>query len=240
MTVTRTAFQKDRTGKSKTLINPKPRVLLMKPVWYIIIIITILAFASSIFFYSSLPDQMATHWNTKGEVDGHMSRFWGAFLMPIILIAMALLFAAVPIIDPLKKNIQKFRKYFDYFIILIFLFMLLMHGIVLAANLGYNIKFNIIMPIALAFLFFYIGILLEKAKRNWFIGIRTPWTLSSDKVWDKTHKLGARLFKLAAIIALIGAIFPDHSFWFILVPVISFTIIVLVYSYVEYSKLKKK
>ncbi|MBW2964972.1 DUF1648 domain-containing protein [Candidatus Woesearchaeota archaeon] len=211
----------------------------MKRIWYVIICIILIAFAASIFFYSRLPATMASHWDMQGNVNGYMSRFWGAFLMPIILIGMALLFAAIPLIDPLKANIKKFRHYFDGFIVMIFLFMLMMHGVVIAANLGAQISFNSIMPIAIGILFFYVGIMLEHAKRNWFIGIRTPWTLSSDVVWDRTHSLGAKLFKASGIIAVIGIFFHSAALWFVLAPAIATAVVTMVYSYVVFRRLKK-
>jgi len=81
--------------------------------------------------------------------------------------------------------------------------------------------------------------LLEKSERNWFIGIRTPWTMSSDKIWHKTHILGGKLFKIAGIIAIIGIFFGKIAFFFIIIPMILFAIYLVVYSYLEYRKLKK-
>jgi len=89
---------------------------------------------------------------------------------------------------------------------------------------------------AMAALFYYCGILVENAKRNWFIGIRTPWTLSNEKVWEKTHKLGGKLFKAAAIIILFGIVLKGYALLFILVPVIFVSFYLIVYSYVEYQK----
>jgi uncharacterized membrane protein len=88
-------------------------------------------------------------------------------------------------------------------------------------------------------LFFYIGILLENAKRNWFIGIRTPWTLSSEKVWNKTHKLGSKMFKISGIIVLIGFLFQKYVTYFILIPTLFVAFYLVIYSYVEYRKEKK-
>ena len=93
---------------------------------------------------------------------------------------------------------------------------------------------------AIAILFFFIGILVENAKRNWFIGIRTPWTLSSAKVWDRTHKRGGRLFKIAAVIAFFGVFFPDYSVWMVLIPILLVSVYTIVYSYLEFKKEKKK
>ena len=88
---------------------------------------------------------------------------------------------------------------------------------------------------AMGLLFLFIGFMLRKAKRNFFLGIRTPWTLSSDYVWDKPHQLGATLFMAAGVLAFIGGIFGGvTAFWFLFVPVISSTLFLLVYSYLLY------
>jgi uncharacterized membrane protein len=98
---------------------------------------------------------------------------------------------------------------------------------------------RVILP-GFAILFFYIGIMTEHAKRNWFIGIRTPWTISNEKVWNKTNKLGGKLFKIAAVISLIGLFFRDYAMWFILIPVLAVAGYTVAYSYFEYQKQIKK
>lgn len=198
--------------------------------------IILLSFIISIYFYPQMPERIASHWNAQGQVDGYMSRFWGLFLMPFVLVGLALLFTAIPRIDPLKTNIEKFRKYYDRFIILFFIFMLSIHFQIILWNLGIEISPNIIVPIGIGLLFFYTGVLCDNAKRNWFIGIRTPWTLSSERVWDKTHKVGGRLFKIAGVIAFIGIFFERYAVFFILVPVFLLVLYTFIYSYFEYQK----
>ena len=183
-----------------------------------------------------MPAKMASHWNIKGEVDGYMSKFWGIFLLPLLLIGIVLLFIIIPRIDPLKANIEKFRKYYDGFIILFSAFLLWIYLFTILWNLG--IKFHISLAVlpAFAILFYYLGILCENAKRNWFVGIRTPWTLSNEKVWEKTNKIGGKLFKIAGVIALVGVFFQRYAFFFILVPGILVTVYTIIYSYFEYRK----
>ena len=92
------------------------------------------------------------------------------------------------------------------------------------------------MP-AMGLLFIFIGSMLRKAKRNFFIGIRTPWTLSSDKVWDETHRLGAVLFMISGVLAFIGAFFGGTTaFWLFFVPLMSSAIFLVIYSYVLYKQ----
>jgi len=205
----------------------------------IIVSLILLYFGIGIYLYPQMPEKMVSHWNAKGEVDGYLSKFWGLFLIPLLSIGILLLYLIVPKIDPLKKNIEKFRRYFDGFIILLLLFLFYLYILTIFWNLG--LKFDIgqaIMP-ALSILFYYCGILLEKAKRNWFIGIRTPWTLSSDEVWDKTHKLGSKLFKIASLFVLLGLFFKKYVFWLVLAPIFTTVVYVITYSYFEYQKVKK-
>jgi len=195
-----------------------------------------LSFIIGIYLYPQMPEEMASHWNTQGEVDDYLSKFWGLFLMPVISIGLFLLFTLIPKVDPLKENIKKFRKYFDAFIILIIVFLFYIYLLSIFWNLGFRFNMGRLMLPALGILFYYCGILVENAKRNWFIGIRTPWTLSNEKVWEKTHKIGAKLFKIAGLIAFIGILFPNYAFFFVLIPMLLFSVYTIVYSYFEYRK----
>lgn len=198
--------------------------------------IILLPFIAGIYFYPQMPEKMASHWNAQGQVDGYMPKFWGLFLMPFILVGLALLFVAISRIDPLKANIEKFRKYYDGFIILFLIFMVSLYAQVILWNIGIKISPNATLPIWFGLLFFYFGILFENVKQNWFIGIRTPWTLSSKRVWDKTHKIGGKLLKVAGVIAFVGVFFPSYALFFILIPLLSVTAYTIVYSYLEYQK----
>jgi uncharacterized membrane protein len=158
--------------------------------------------------------------------------------MPLITTGMLLLFLVIPSIDPLKANIAKFREAFNLFIVLIIVFMLYIHGLTLAWSMGYqNFKMSTAMLPFMGVLFIAIGSMLRKAKRNFFIGIRTPWTLSSDRVWDETHRIGALLFMASGVLAIIGSFFGGMAaFWMLFVPLIGSTLFLLAYSYVLYQR----
>jgi uncharacterized membrane protein len=184
-----------------------------------------------------MPDQMASHWNAADQVDDTMSKFWGVFLVPIMAGGMFVLFMVLPQIDPLKANIAKFREWFNLFIVLILLFFGYIWILTLLWNLGYtSFRMSQAMLPAMGLLFMYVGYMLRKAKRNFFIGIRTPWTLSSDYVWDKTHQLGSVLFFLSGILALIGSAFGDNAIWFVMIPLLGSALFLVVYSYVLYQR----
>lgn len=203
-----------------------------------IIVLTLIAFAliAGLALWNQLPDQMASHWNENDQVDGYISRFWGVFLMPLITLGMFVLFLVIPGIDPLKANIAQFREAFNMFIALMVAFMLYIHGLTLVWSLGYQeFKMSAAMLPFMGILFIAIGYLLRQAKRNFFIGIRTPWTLSSDTVWDKTHKLGSILFMVSGAFAILGGFFGGMTaVWLMFVPLIGSSLFLVIYSYVLY------
>lgn len=103
-------------------------------------------------------------------------------------------------------------------------------------NLGIKIDIMLTLTPAIGILFYYLGIMIGHTKRNWFIGIRTPWTLSSDVVWEKTHKIGGKMFKVSGIIVFLGFILPKYAIFFMIVPIIFTSVYTIAYSYFEYRK----
>jgi uncharacterized membrane protein len=206
----------------------------------IILLLILISFAGSLYYYNSLPKQMPTHWNAQGEINGYSSKNFGAFFLPIIEIVLAAIFVIIPIIEPNKKNVKKFIKQYNMFAIIMIGFFAYLHWLMLLTAQGYDINFIQFFVPAFGILFYFIGIMTKHAKQNYMIGIRTPWTLASEEVWDKTHYLGGNLFKLCGIIAFFGIIFPSIGFLLIIIPIIASAIIMVSYSYFEYTKIKVK
>jgi uncharacterized membrane protein len=212
----------------------------MKAVLLFAAAIILIGFASAAYFYPQMPENMISHWGAQGEPNGYMPKAIALFLMPVLSILMIGLFIVIPRIDPMKQNIKKFYGFYEGLIALIVLFLLYIHALTIAWNLGFNFPMMLALPPALGVLFFYIGIMIRHSKRNFSIGIRTPWTLVNDTVWKKTHDLGSKLFKVAGIIAVLSVLVPDYSFWITIGPIIIFTIFIYVYSYWVYRQVGKK
>lgn len=204
----------------------------------LVLILIAAAVIAGALLWGQLPEQMASHWNVNNEVDGYMPKFWGVFMMPLVTLGMLALFLVLPNIDPLKANIAQFRGAFNLFIVLITVFMLYIHGLTLVWNMGYrNFEMGAAMMPFMGLLFIFIGYLLRQAKRNFFIGIRTPWTLSSDTVWEKTHQLGSVLFMVSGVLAFIGGfVNGPTAFWLLFVPLMGSTLFLVVYSYILYRR----
>jgi len=197
--------------------------------------LVLISFIVGVYYYPFMPERMTTHWNINGDGDGSSSKFVGLFLVPFIFLSFTVILIVIPRLDPLKENITLFRKYYDGLIIVFSVFIFSIFVQVILWNLGFRISPNHVFPLGIGYLLFYLGVLMEHAKRNWFIGIRTPWTMSSENVWNKTHKVGGKLFKISGLMTFVAVIFPR----FILIIVI-FIIVgaayTVVYSYLEYRK----
>ena len=201
----------------------------------VLLLITTLA---GVLHWNGLPDPMASHWGINDQVNGTMPKFWGVFLVPLISLGLFLLFLLIPAIDPLKANIAKFRDAFNLFMAFITLFLMYVQGLTLAWNLGFtHFKMSTSLMPALGLLFILVGYMIRKAKRNFFIGIRTPWTLSSDKVWDETHRVGSWLFIGSGVLAILGSFFGGMTaFWFLFIPLIGSAVFLVIYSYLLYQR----
>ena len=213
-------------------MNSRRRFLIAAAVVVISGVISVLA-------APELPARMATHWNAAGQPDGTMSKPAALALFPAISAVLLVVFAVIPRIGPLRENIVSFRPVYDWFVVVFVVFMAVIHGGVIAFNLGYEFDFTLLVLAAVAGLFYYVGVLLSHAERNWFVGIRTPWTLSSDEVWARTHHLGGRLFKLTALISLIGLFFGDYAVYFLIVPALLTAGITVVFSYYLYEQIER-
>jgi uncharacterized membrane protein len=196
------------------------------------------ALGISLAVYGRLPGAMASHWNASDQVDGSISRFWGAFLMPLLGLALLCLFMMIPSIDPLKANIAQFRGVFNIFITMIMVFLLYIHVLTILWNLGLqSFRMSRALLPAVGLLFVLAGLMMRRAKRNFFIGIRTPWTLSGDRIWDETHRIGGTLFVASGILAVLGTLFPAPvAYWLLVAPVIASSAFAVVYSYVLWRR----
>jgi|WetSurMetagenome_2_1015567.scaffolds.fasta_scaffold152751_2 uncharacterized membrane protein len=227
-----------KSAKSPQKSGPKSPSLI-SPGIIVSFLIVLASFVAAFYFYPMMPDQMASHWGIDGQINGYVSRLWGVMLLPIISSALFLLFLFLPKMDPKKHNIEKFRKYFDVFIVLLFLFLTYIYALTIAWNLGHTFEMNRMIIPPFAVLFYYLGILMKHAEMNWSIGIRTPWTMESPTVWKKTNQLGGLLFQIAAIISLIGLLLPDYTFILLLGPILTVSVFIVFYSYFLYRKEKK-
>ena len=204
--------------------------------WIPLIIVAVAVIASAV-VYPDLPVTVPTHWDMLGRPNGWGSRVWGAWVLPVVMLLLSGLMRVLPRIDPRGANYAKFGGAFEAIIISILLYMLGLHLIILRASLGYPVAMERVLPIGIGILLVLIGNLLPRARPNWFIGIRTPWTLSSDRVWEKTHRVGGRAFVAGGLAILIAALVaPQWAHYVLVAVVVVCSLSAVLYSYIAWRR----
>jgi len=187
--------------------------------------------------WDRLPPHLATHWDASGHVNGYSSRAFGGLFAPGLIVLLTLLFQVLPVLDPRRQNYEKFIHTYWVIANSVGLFIGVAHVMVIANGLGYPVAMTRIVPLGLGILFIALGNVLPRVEPNWFVGIRTPWTLSSDTVWRKTHRTGGWLMVLGGFALVACAFLPPGVFLPLLIAAILLMAVVpIVQSYVLWKR----
>ena len=195
----------------------------MRSRWFGIILAILLA-GVSVWAYPQLPVRVATHWNAAGQPNGYSTRAFAVAFIPGLMVLITLLFQVLPLVDPKRSNYAKFLGSYWVIANAVLLFLGAVHVFVLAHGLGYGVSIARVVPLFMGIMFLALGNVLPRIEPNWFVGIRTPWTLSSDVVWRKTHRTGGWLFFLGGCVLMIEALLFPITFW----PLYALTIVPVV------------
>jgi uncharacterized membrane protein len=162
-----------------------------------------LAFAG--WAYRKLPSEVVTHWGVEGQPDGWSSPLTAVVVFPVIGLLLLLIFWVLPRIDPRREAYASASSPYWILANIVMLVVAVLHVVVLGNALGWAIHVPVMVPFMVGALFVLIGILMPRMQPSWFMGIRTPWTLSSDEVWARTHRMGGRFWVVAGVLlALAG------------------------------------
>tara|TARA_R110001583_G_scaffold125143_1_gene276648 strand:- start:124 stop:768 length:645 start_codon:yes stop_codon:yes gene_type:complete len=204
-----------------------------------LLIIVILPFIYLAYIWNDLPKKVPIHWNGEGEIDGYGDKV-SLILIPILLSLLTyVILTLIPIIDPKGKIKNMGEKYESIKFILIF-FMSFLALFILYSSHSQTITNPNILFILIGFLFVFLGNYMKTIKPNYFIGIRTPWTLENETVWKRTHKLAGIMWFLAGIIIIILSLILGKRLNRILFIVITLiiSIVPIIYSYIQFKKQK--
>lgn len=171
------------------------------PAWFSLVIV-VGSWIAAAAVYPSLPDKIPTHWNIHGQIDGYGDKTWATFLTPALMTLMLGLLRALPWLSPKHFEIDAFRHTYEFVVLLVISLFGYINALLLAAARGGSVDFGRAMIGGMCLFFLLLGNVLGKVRKNFFVGVRTPWTLASDRVWVDTHRLAARLFVAAGIIGL--------------------------------------
>jgi uncharacterized membrane protein len=208
----------------------------------IILLMFAIAFYAGPLVQTNPNGEMISHWNFSGQPDGYISKPVGLYLLPVLALVIYAGLLLIPRIEVYQDNFAEFSQQFWGFKVILVFVMGVIYIASLLPNMGYwtaGDPLIIIVP-AVSMLFFYVGYMLNFTKRNYFIGIHTPWTLADEKVWEKTNRLGGKMFWVCGALALVSLVSPaDLRLWIVLLPVVLTAIAASVYSLLEYRKTKQ-
>jgi uncharacterized membrane protein len=206
--------------------------------WTLALAFTLAAFAASAWLYPQMPERIPIHWNIHGHVDGYGSKALGLFLMPGAMVVILALFAALPWLSPRHFEVSSFRSITLYLMVVVTGLFGVVHAFTLYAAVHGGRDLGNLLAAAIFLFFALIGNVLGKVRPNFYIGVRTPWTLASQRVWADTHRLAAWLFVAGGLLgfalALLGWVVVAFSVVMVaaLVPVL--------YSLFHYKRLERR
>ena len=196
----------------------------------------IVLFAITAYLYPSLPDPMPSHWNASGEVDGYMAKPWGAYLLPLCAFGTWLLFLVVAKFSPQGFRLDKFMPVVGILQLATTGFMITISVLVLLASKGFPIDMNTVIGPAIGIMLIITGNYMSKLRKNFFMGIKTPWTLASDEVWDRTHRLGGKTFMAGGFLCLFQPLVSKP--WYMITVILIAALTPVAYSFIIYKNLE--
>jgi uncharacterized membrane protein len=195
------------------------------------------SFALSAAVWERLPERIPIHWNFRGEIDRWGGRAEGALLFPVLALILWIVLPLLPKIDPRRASFDKFRGSYDLIIGATLALLFVVHCAVIAAALGYRVPMGRLVPIAVGLLFITIGNVLPRTRPNWWMGVRTPWTLSNDRVWARTHRVSGWLMVAAGVLIMLSAFLPSSwGFAVLLAAALGSAFGSIVYSYFAWKQ----
>ena len=194
----------------------------------------------SVLVLPALPAEIPIHWNLSGEPDSTMAKALGAFLMVLVGIGVWLLFAGLPRIDPRRSHYAGFQESYWLLCNLVLLFLAAAHVLVLGLGLGWDVDPVQAMLIGLGLLFVGIGPLLPRISSSRWTGIRTPWTLSNETVWRRTHRIGGYTCASVGLLIVATGFLPHPvRLWVSAVVFLAMVMIPIAYSYFIWRELRE-
>jgi uncharacterized membrane protein len=181
------------------------------------------------------------HWNANFRPDHYASRA-SELVFPVVLIVLLPVLAYVlPRIDPHHANYAKHERTYWLIWDAIMVLVAAIQVLVVGAALGWDVHMSVGLPLLLGLLFLVIGNVMGRVRPNWFLGIRTPWTLTSDEVWRKTHRIGSRMFMVGGLVLVAAALLPYNwtKLTGLFIAIALAALVPVVYSYVEWRRLGK-
>jgi uncharacterized membrane protein len=194
-------------------------------------------FAASAVGWVLAPQRVAIHWSLRGQPDGYADKLPGLFLLPVASLALFVLLRLAPRIDPLRQRYAEFADAYAVVLLAVVAFLAAVQAMILATALGAEVNSGLVIGPLVGVLLIVVGAVLDRLKPNWFMGIRTPWTLSSERSWTATHHAGRYVFFAMGIaVALAGVLQVAWAFSLAMIVCLGGLLGLVVYSYVVWRQ----
>lgn len=206
-------------------------------------ILVVLVWITTGALYPLLPDPMPVHWNLRGQVDGWGPRWWAAWLLPVMMAGLWGLLWVLPRVSPRGFEVSRFEATYGYIALVVLGGLTYIHGLLLAAALTGRLQISRALLAGVLAMLGLLGGVLGRVRRNYWVGVRTPWTLSDERVWDETHRLAARLLVLAAAGGLVLVCLPwplPTVFGAVMGLIVLAALIPVFYSLWRYERLRRR
>lgn len=195
-------------------------------------LVTLIPILVGLLLWDKLPEQVPCHWDIHGQVDGWSGKTQAVFLMPLLMLAMHWICVLAATADPKSKHYHP--KSIQLVLWICPILNLVFNTMVYAAALGYGVNVELIMSLFMGVLFIFVGNLLPKMRQSYTMGIKLPWTLHNEENWNKTHRLGGKVWVIGGIIILSTALWGN--FWVLMASTLLMVLTPVVYSYCLYRK----
>jgi uncharacterized membrane protein len=209
----------------------------------IALVLTIATAVASVVLYPHMPDQIPTHWNIQGEVDDYGSKEWAIFLLPGIMVLMIVLFRVLEWASPRQFTVENFRPTYYFVLLILVALMAFIHALMLWTAVAGPVDTTRVLIAGMCLFFAMLGAVLGRVQRNFWVGVRTPWTIASERVWKDTHRLAAWLFVVAGMLGfVIALVVPANSVATVslFVLIMSAALVPVFYSLILYKMLERR
>ena len=169
------------------------------------VLLVVAALGASLIVYPQLPERIPTHWNAHGQVDGYGSKATVFMLPGAMAICLVMFFWVLPWLSPKRFEVETFRSTYLFIAITVLALFLYIQGLILWAALHPPVLTERALLGGISLFVVLLGNVLGKVRRNFWIGVRTPWTIADERVWNATHRFAARVMVAAGVLSFIAA-----------------------------------
>ena len=204
--------------------------------WFIIALI-VFYYILGFVLYPHLPESVPSHWNTAGEVDGYMSKLTHVLFLPSLTLCIYLFMSFAPVIDPKPQNYRKFMGVFEKFRVFMVFFLGVLYISTLLFALGYPVSIGKVVRVTIGVMLIFVGNYFGKIRYNFTFGVKTPWTLANEEVWNKTHRVSGPLWVASGFVWILSVFLSEKmAFWISMGTLIAVSLFGTIYSYIIFRR----